>query len=166
MDYEHYMRKALGQAEEALEAGEFPVGCVLVYRDEIIVSGARQGTIGDLTNETDHAEMVALRRLSQINRKIEPAGITLFTTMEPCMMCLGALILSRVGKIVYAYEDIMGGGTRCDLSLMSPLYKDSKLSIVPKILRRESLALFKTYFADPKITYWQRSLLAEYTLGQ
>jgi len=63
LDYEHFMKKALDQARKALEAGEFPVGCVLVYQDRIIVNASRAGTAGDAVNEIDHAEMVALRRL-------------------------------------------------------------------------------------------------------
>ena len=65
MDYEYFMRKALGQAEQALAAGEFPVGCVLVYQDKILQTGARQSSIGNRRNEIDHAEINALRRLSE-----------------------------------------------------------------------------------------------------
>ena len=85
--------------------------------------------------------------------------------MEPCLMCYSALILAGIGNIVYAYEDVMGGGTGCDLSQLNPLYKNSSVKIVPNILRHESLKLFKDYFVDPANVYLKRSLLAEYTLG-
>lgn len=166
MDYEYFMQKALDQAQKALESGEFPVGCVAVYQGRILVSAFRKGTDGEFSNEVDHAEMVALRRLNDLKKKIDYRQATLFCTMEPCLMCLGALILSNIGQIVYAYEDVMGGGTALDLSGLTPLYRDQKISIVPNILRPQSLDLFKAYFRDPKHSYWQDSLLARYTLDQ
>ncbi|MBU0986895.1 MAG: nucleoside deaminase [Proteobacteria bacterium] len=166
MDDEHYMQIALGLAEKALAAGEFPVGCVLVCQGRVIADGARVGTKGDFINEVDHAEMVALRRLIDLKENIDKREITLFCTMEPCLMCLGALILNGVGRIVYAYEDVMGGGAGCDLAKLTPLYRDRSISIVPNVLRPQSLALFKTFFRSPENNYWRGSLLAEYTLSQ
>ena len=165
MDYEYYMKIALDQARLALGAGEFPVACVLVHRNRILVTGARKGTTGDGLNEIDHAEIVALQRLVELENQVERSQITAFSTMEPCLMCYSALILAGIGNIVYAYEDVMGGGTGCDLSQLNPLYKNSSVKIVPNILRHESLKLFKDYFVDPANVYLKRSLLAEYTLG-
>jgi len=165
VDYRYFMRKALDQAEHALAEGEFPVGCVMVYQDKILVSGSRKGTIGDDRNEIDHAEMVALRRLFAIEDKIDPDKITVFCTMEPCLMCYAALILAGVGEIVFAYEDVMGGGTGCELSRLKPLYKNSPVTVMPGVMRAESLKIFKTYFSNPANSYWKQSLLAEYTLG-
>jgi tRNA(adenine34) deaminase len=165
MDYEFYMKKALAQAEQALEAGEFPVGCVLVYQGKILETGARRRSIGSNRNEIDHAEIVALRRLSDLGDSIDHGQITAFSTLEPCLMCYSALILAGIGGIVYAYEDIMGGGTGCELSRLTPLYRDSSLKVVPGVLRAESLRLFKKFFADPANDYLKPSLLAEYTLG-
>ena len=166
MDYEFFMKKALEQADQALAAGEFPVGCILVYQDKIIGTGARRSSIGGDRNEIDHAEIVALRRLSDLGDGVDHSQITAFSTMEPCLMCYSALILAGVGKIVYAYEDVMGGGTGCDLSQLTPLYKNSPVKVVPNILRRESLDIFRDYFADPANGYLKKSLLAEYTLDQ
>jgi len=166
MDYEHFMKKALDQAQKALVAGEFPVGCVLVYNGRILVSSFRIGTSTEPGNEVDHAEMVALRRLVNLKKNIDNRQVTLFCTMEPCLMCLGALLLSGIGEVVYAYEDVMGGGTGCDLAGLTPLYRDQKISIVPHILRQESLELFRTFFKNPENSYWDGSLLAEYTLRQ
>jgi tRNA(adenine34) deaminase len=159
------MKKALDQAEHALVEGEFPVGCVMAYQDKILVSGSRKGTIGAAKNEIDHAEMIALRRLNEIEDKIDTGKITVFCTMEPCLMCYGALILAGVGEIVFAYEDVMGGGTGCELSGLKPLYKNSPVTVVPGVMRAESLKIFKTYFSNPANSYWKQSLLAEYTLG-
>ena len=86
--------------------------------------------------------------------------------MEPCLMCFGALLIAGIGEIVYAYEDVMGGGTHCDLSQLPKLYSSNPASIVPGIMRAESLALFKTFFSSPDNAYWKNSQLAAYTLAQ
>lgn len=165
MNYEHFMVKALDQAKKALDAGEFPVGCVMVHQDKILTTGSRKGTAGDFPNEVDHAEMIALKRLIDLKINTDKNRIALFTTLEPCLMCLGALILSGISEIVYAYEDVMGGGTRCDLKKLPALYKNHRISIVPHILRKESLKLLKAFFQNPENSYWRGSLLARYTLS-
>jgi tRNA(adenine34) deaminase len=165
MTYEHFMSKALEQAQQALAAGEFPVGCVMVYQDDILVSGARRASTGDERNEIDHAEMVALRRLTELGDRIDYSQLTAFSTLEPCMMCYSALILAGIGKIVFAYEDVMGGGTGCELTRLTPLYKNSPIKVVPGILRAESLGLFKDFFINTDNNYLKDTLFAEYTLG-
>ncbi len=150
MDYDHFMGEALQEAQKALSRGEFPVGCVMVHGDRIVARGSRKGTRDNGRNELDHAE---------------PAGVTAFCTMEPCLMCFSALILAGIGAVVFAYEDAMGGGTGCDRSQMKPLYRDSPIVVRPHVRRGESLALFQKFFADPANRYWRGSLLAQYTLG-
>ena len=164
MDYEKFMREALIRAKKALSAGEFPVGCVMVYQNSIIATGSRISTVTNSINEIDHAEMIALRRLADLKENVNNSKITLFCTLEPCLMCYSAIFLSGIRKIVYAYEDVMGGCTRCDLTKLAPLYKNDLISITPNILRKKSLELFKTYFNNPKNIYWKGSLLSGYTL--
>jgi tRNA(adenine34) deaminase len=159
------MWRALDLAQKALEAGEFPVGCVIAHGDRVVATGARECSMGATPNEIDHAEMVALRRLSQTGHGGE-TGLTLYCTMEPCLMCFGAIVLSGIHNIVFAYEDVMGGGTTVDRRHMSPLYRDPTLIILPHVLRQESVALFKAFFSDPSNGYWRGSLLARYTLEQ
>jgi tRNA(adenine34) deaminase len=166
MDYEHFMKKALEQAEKALAAGEFPVGCVIVHGRNMLVTGARKGTAGDFPNEVDHAEMIALRKLSNLKTNINFKEITLFSTLEPCLMCFGALVVSGIGKVVFAYEDAFGGGCQCDPQKLPPLYKECQIEIIPNIMRNESLKLLKTYFSQPEYTYLKDSFLAAYTLSQ
>jgi tRNA(adenine34) deaminase len=85
--------------------------------------------------------------------------------MEPCLMCFAALMLTGIGTIVYAYEDVMGGGTACDLDCLPPLYKQRRPRIIAGILRQASLERFRAFFADPQNDYWRDSLLASYTLA-
>ena len=168
MNHEYHMKEALGLAETAFKEGEFPVGATLVFKNEILATGSRKGTAGDLANEVDHAEIIALRNLA--GRKefngINRQEITLYCAMEPCLMCFGAILLSCIGKIVYAYEDVMGGGTGCDIERLSPLYRNCSIEIIPGILRKESLGIFKAYFSNPSNSYWKGSLLSDYTLAQ
>ncbi len=166
MNYEYYMQLALEQAERALADGEFPVGCVIATDSKILACGARQGTTGNGGNEIDHAEMVALRHLIDSEGHTDQAEMVAFCTMEPCLMCFGALILAGIDKVVFAYEDVMGGGTTCELSKLKPLYQRKPVVVVPNILRAESLKLFKIFFSNPANSYWEKSLLAEYTLRQ
>lgn len=166
MDNEFFMLKALGEAEQALSTGEFPVGCVLVYDDSVLVTGARYHSTADNHNEIDHAEMLALRRLVDLEKEVDREGVILFSTLEPCLMCYSAIILNGIRQIVYAYEDVMGGGTNLDLKRLNPFYQDMQISVKSHVLRERSLTFFKTFFADPKNTYLKGSLLAEYTLEQ
>ena len=160
------MREALLEAREALITGEFPVGCVMVYEDEIVSRGRRINSRAPDENELDHAEIMALRKLFAQHQQIERSGIAVYSTMEPCLMCFATLLLNDIRTFVYAYEDVMGGGTSLDLSKLSPLYRDMSVAITPHVLRRESLELFRTFFADGRNTYWQDSPLARYTLEQ
>ncbi len=76
------------------------------------------------------------------------------------------MILNGIREIVYAYEDVMGGGTNLDLKKLNPFYRDVDIMIKPHILREKSLMLFKKFFSDPQSGYLKGTLLAEYTLNQ
>lgn len=160
------MTAALTEAEAALAAGEFPVGCVLVYEGEIVARGRRANSQGTATNELDHAEIMALRELFATRPELDRSRITAYSTMEPCLMCFSTLLLNNIHTMVYGYEDIMGGGTNLPLGQLLPLYQTMQPTIIPGVLRQESVALFKKFFADPRQAYWQGSLLADYTLKQ
>lgn len=166
--HEKYMQTALAQAEEALVQGEFPVGAVFVHNDQVVASGRREKSQDqkDVVNEVDHAEILALRNFLSLKSSIPCTELTVYSTMEPCLMCYSTMILNGVQRIVYAYEDVMGGGTNLPLQQLNPLYQEMKVEIVPDILRAESLLLFKQFFANPANNYWKDSLLSAYTLSQ
>ena len=165
MNDERFMKKALEAARQALAMGEFPVGCVMVYEDEILVTGTRNHSAPQSQNELDHAEMLALRRLIALGEKIDRAKVTLFSTLEPCLMCYAALIINGVKHIIYAYEDVLGGGTGLDLTGLNPFYREMEVTVVPGVLRHESLMLFKRFFSDPDNRYLRDTLLARHTMG-
>ena len=160
------MAAAIELAKGALDAGEFPVGCVIANGSSIVAEGHRTGTATPSGNEIDHAEINALRQLNAPGSDAERSDLTVYATMEPCLMCFAAIVLSGIGRIVYAYEDVMGGGTRCDCSGMAPLYRDARVTVVPGVLRKDSLELFQRFFNNPDNGYWTGSVLCQYTLDQ
>ena len=166
MDYTFFMSMALAEAQKALSLGEFPVGCVIVHENRVIVTGARHHSVQDNHNELDHAEMLALRRLVDLKENIDRNKVTLFSTLEPCLMCYTTIIVNGIRHIVYAYEDVMGGGTNLDLTRLNPFYRNMKITTTPNVLREKSLKLLKEFFSNPKNSYLKDSLLAQYTLKQ
>ena len=168
MHHETFMRLALQQAQQALASNEFPVGAVIVAGDEPVATGRRKNSQSETANELDHAEIVALRDLLGRRPDIDRTTLTVYSTMEPCLMCYSTMLLNGIRTFVYGYEDAMGGGTGLQLAHLTPLYQgmEPEVRILPNVLRQESLNLFKTFFTSQENNYWQGSLLAEYTLAQ
>jgi len=163
---EKFMDIALNAAQSALSSGEFPVGCVIADSERVISNGTRTGSFGPGANEIAHAEITALKRLSETAGAGKISGLTLYSTLEPCLMCFGATIITGIHRIVYAYEDIMGGGTTCDCTTLPPIYRDKEIFIVAGVRREESLLLFKKFFGNPKNDYLRESLLCRHILKQ
>jgi tRNA(adenine34) deaminase len=106
--HEVFMRLAIGQAELALARGDGPIGCVVVRDSEVI---ARAGNMVYSTGcKLDHAETVAIRACSSVLWQDAPE-CTLYTTLEPCVMCLGAIAFVRIGNVVYGEADPEHGGS-------------------------------------------------------
>jgi len=160
------MNLALAEAEEALAADEFPVGCIITSRGEIVARGRKQKSRQQERNELDHAEIMALRELNNHHPDIDPATLTIYSTLEPCLMCLGAIMINQISTIVYAYEDALGGGTSLNRNQLTPFYRDMSLEIIPHIQRQKSLELFRNFFQQPENNYLDNTYLAQYTLEQ
>ncbi len=162
---EKFMRIALEQASEALSVGEFPVGCVIVCEGEVVATGGRKNSAAEFS-ELDHAEIVALRNLQATFPEIDRSQVSVYSTMEPCLMCFSTLIVNGIRKVVYGYEDVMGGGTNLPLKQLAPLYAQHPIEVIGRVLRFESLRLFQQFFKQAGNDYLKGTLLAEYTLGQ
>lgn len=166
LSFHHRMMDvALSHASEALAHGEFPVGCIIVCNREIVSTGRRQNSQLN-TNEIDHAEIIALRRLIEINKEIDLSEVTIYSTLEPCLMCYSTLLVNGVTRVVYSYEDAMGGGTNLPLSQLAPLYRKLQIEVTAGILRNKSLELFKKFFSESENGYLADTYLARYTLAQ
>ena len=163
-EHEQYMATALEEARQSLAEGEFPVGCVMTAGGRIVARGRRRNSAGEACNEIDHAEVLTLRRLVAEQPRIDLGEVTVYSTLEPCLMCYATLLLSGVRSFVWAYEDVMGGGANLPLYMLNTLYAQMRVHLVDRVLRPESLRLFQQFFRSG--TYWQDSLLARYTLAQ
>lgn len=164
-EHRHFMKLALQEAETALAGGDFPVGCVIEYQGRVVASGHRANSSA-VINELDHAEMVALRSLLTGGNTIPLHQVTIYSTMETCLMCYATLLVNGVRRFVYAYEDVMGGGTNLPLARLAPLYREIAPMVLGSVLRSSSLSLFQRFFANPDCRYLAGTLLAEYTLAQ
>jgi tRNA(adenine34) deaminase len=164
MKHSVFMKCALEIAKDMLAHGYLPVGAVLVKGNKIIADNAF--VKGDKNNLQllDHAEVVALRRLFQKEADTNVNDVTLYCTFEPCLMCYSTSIIAGITKIVFAYEDVMGGGTNINHAVLKPLYSEITMNITPDVCRNESLALFKQYFKNPDNAY-SGTLLESYTLS-
>jgi tRNA(adenine34) deaminase len=112
---EHWMRAAIAQALQAQAIGEVPIGAVIVRNNEIVGTGFNQRET--LRDPTAHAEMIAIREASERLGAWRLLGCTLYVTLEPCPMCAGAILQSRVERLVYGASDPKAGcvGTLMDL---------------------------------------------------
>ena len=102
-----FMREALKEARIALNEGELPIGCVIVHKNEIIARGHNERENG--MDPTAHAEIVAMRRAAEKLGSWRLSGCTLYVTLEPCPMCAGAIVQSRIDRLVFgAYDEAAG----------------------------------------------------------
>ena len=107
MDDEFYMHQALEEAEKSLKKGEVPVGAVVVSGGEVL-SLAHNGSIGE-NDPTAHAEILAIRTACQKRKNYRLTDCDLYVTLEPCPMCLGAVVHSRIKRLVFGASDPKGG---------------------------------------------------------
>jgi tRNA(adenine34) deaminase len=141
--HEHYMRQALREAQLAYEAGEVPVGAVVVMQDRIIGRGHNQ--VERLTDPTAHAEIIALTAaFNFLGAKYLPDA-TLYVTLQPCLMCSGALYWSKIGQVVYGAADEKNGYSRFTNG-QSPFHP--KAQLVTGILAVECADLMKRFFQE------------------
>jgi tRNA(adenine34) deaminase len=140
-----YMRQALALAEEARAAGEVPVGAVVVL-DGVVIGTGRNAPIGQ-NDPTAHAEMLALREACARIGNYRLEGATLYATLEPCVMCAGALVAARVGRLVFGARDLRFGGVRSKFRLADSELLNHRVEVVEGMLAAESTRLLQEFFA-------------------
>lgn len=145
MDDVFYMKQALVQAQQAFDNDEVPVGAVLVINSKIIARGYNQVEL--LNDPTAHAEMIALTSaFNYLGSKYLPEA-TLYVTIEPCVMCAGALYWSKVGRVVYGAVDDKNGFRRVAQNV-SPFHP--KTEVVYGVLQTECAQLMKDFFMQKR----------------
>ena len=140
-----FMRMALELAREAWDAGEVPVGAVVVISDRVIGRG-RNSPIA-MTDPTAHAEILALREGAAAagNYRLEDA--TVYSTLEPCVMCAGALVAARVRRLVFGARDLRFGGVRSKFRVADSDLLNHRVEIVEGVLGAECAELMQSFFA-------------------
>ncbi len=138
------MRCALELAREAEEAGEVPVGCVIVAGGEII-GKARNSPIDSL-DPTAHAEMLALRQASFAIGNYRLTDATLYCTLEPCVMCAGALVAARIRTLVFGARDLRFGGIRSKFQIADSPLLNHQVESIEGVLGAESTAMLQRFF--------------------
>ncbi len=140
---EYFMKQAMLEAEKAAQSGEIPVGVVIVSHQRIIARG--HNVVEQLGDVTAHAEMIAITAAADYLQNKYLKDCTVYVTLEPCVMCAGALRWSQVGKLVYAAADPKAGFMRYGKELLHP-----KTKLEYGILESECRALMKTFFTDKR----------------
>jgi len=142
------MRAALAEAEAAAEAGEVPVGAVVAAGGEIVARGHNRSETD--SDPSAHAEIVALRAAARAEGNYRLTGATLYVTLEPCAMCMGALVQARIERLVFGAYDPKAGaaGSAIDLS-DSPSF-NHRFEINGGVLAEECGAVLKTFFESKR----------------
>ena len=143
---ERFMRLALAEAEAAQRLGEVPVGAVAVLGDRVIGRGHNR-------RETDahplrHAELIALDEAAATLKAWRLLGVTLYVTLEPCVMCAGALVLSRIDRLVYAATDPKAGAVASIFRVLDEPRLNHHVQVTAGVLADEASEQLKAFFRD------------------
>ncbi len=146
MGHEGWMREALAEARAAAEAGDIPVGAVVVWRGEVIGRGRnRKEALGD---PTAHAEILALQDAARTRGGWRLSGATLYVTLEPCPMCAGALVQARVDRLVFGVRDPKTGAAGSVYDLVRSPWLNHRVRVIAGVLADEVQDLMQTFFEN------------------
>ena len=143
-----YMKEALKEAELARLEDEVPIGCVIVKDDQII---ARSHNQRDKTNNPlGHAETLAIKKASEVVGDWQLVDCTLYVTIEPCIMCAGAIIQSRIKKVVYGAPEYKGGAFGSSIDILNAENINHRPEVIKGVLEEECSAIIKEYFKSKR----------------
>lgn len=143
---EKYMRQAVRQAKKAYALGETPIGCVIVYQDKIIGRGYNRRTIDK--NTLAHAELIAIRKASRKMGDWRLEGCTMYVTLEPCQMCSGAIVQSRMTRVVVGCMNPKAGCAGSVLNLLQMQEFNHQAELTTGVLEEECSQMMKSFFKD------------------
>jgi tRNA(adenine34) deaminase len=148
-DHEAYMHLALREAERGLAEDEVPVGAVVVREGEVIARAHNRPV--RLSDPAAHAEVLALRRAARKLGNYRLTGCSLYVTIEPCAMCAGAIILSRVSNLIYGASDPKAGANGSALSVINHPKLNHKVTVVSGVLGEDSTSLMREFFRTRRL---------------
>ena len=144
-----FMLMAIRQAEQALESGEVPVGAVLA-KDNQVISAAYNRPIST-RDPSAHAEILAMREAGAVLGNYRLIGATLYVTIEPCIMCAGAIIQARLARIVYGAEDLKAGGVSSLYSILNDRRLNHSVEVTGGVLAKECGEILSRFFRQKRI---------------
>jgi len=143
------MEEALKLAKFAFDQGEIPVGAVIVLEGNIIGRGYNQSIKNK--DPSSHAEIVALREASVFLNNYRLNGADLYTTLEPCLMCAGAMVHARIAKLVYAVDDQKTGACGSVFNIVQTEELNHNIEIKKGVLEKECQALIQDFFKEKRL---------------
>lgn len=141
---EHFMRLALAQARHADSLNEVPVGAVLVKDDEVIAQACNQPIA--LHDPTAHAEVSVMRKAGELLGNYRLVDCTLYVTIEPCVMCVGAMVHARVGRLVFGAPEPKMGAVNSAFDLLQSEKHYHRIAVTQGVLEAECRDLVQTFF--------------------
>ncbi len=148
MNDDFFMKEALREAQKAYKKGEVPVGAVAVYKNQIIGRGHNQTE--QLQDPTAHAEILAITAAANALSSWRLNDVEMFTTIEPCTMCAGALVLARVKRIIFGARDEKFGGCGSVFNIVAEKKLNHQIEVTSGVLENEAASLMKSFFAEKR----------------
>ncbi|HCA42832.1 MAG TPA: tRNA-specific adenosine deaminase [Bacteroidetes bacterium] len=147
-EHERFMKYALKEAEKGFDAGEMPVGCIITFNNTIIAKS--HNNVETLRDATAHAEILAITSASEyLNSKYLP-GCTMYVTLEPCPMCAGALVNSKIDNLYFGAYDSKSGACGSVFQITNSKNLNHKVNVYGGILDTESISLINSFFLDKR----------------
>lgn len=146
--HQKFMARAFMLAEQAFENDEIPVGAIVVYKDQIIGKGYNQ--VEMLNDPTAHAEMLAISAACETISEKYLTECILYVTLEPCAMCAGAAVWSKLGQIVFGAQDARSGGCGSVFNIASNKKLNHRIDLIQGVMESESEFLLKEFFKQKR----------------
>ena len=141
---EHYMRRAIEQAQIAEENGDVPIGAIIVYENQVI--GRAYNQREQLKDPTAHAEIIALTQAAAFLENWRLHDCTIYVTLEPCPMCAGALVLARLDRLVYGCDDPKTGAVKSLYNIVQDERLNHRIEVTSGVLAQECGKLLQDFF--------------------
>ncbi len=145
-NHETYMREAIRQAKKAYAIDEVPIGCVIVYEGKIIARGYNRRNTDK--NTLAHAELSAIRKASKRMGDWRLEGCTMYVTLEPCQMCAGALVQSRISRVVIGCMNAKAGCAGSVLNLLQMDQFNHQVEVIRGVMEEECSAMLSSFFKE------------------